>query len=198
MICAYQLIKNLIKFIDEKEKDIKKPDPIDFFLKSMSDETYLDMIREKIQFLIDEDYKYSEQLKIINRDSARDIKYNTYTTFVKLFILEKPENIFQNREFQRFYSNYNGRDNVQATSKPIVTQQEEEPKTESISDEVANFNIAPKRKTSRRVSKPKTKTEDYSTKKVTVAPLKKKAINSDSREKVGFQHEAMPDVNELY
>jgi len=190
MICAYKLVKSLIKFIDEKENKVKKSEPMKFFLKSMSDETYLDMIREQIEFLIDEGYKYSEQLEIINTESAKNIKYSTYTNFVKLFILEKPENIFQNREFHRFYSNYQGKDNLENSQKSKDNswiQEDIKVKESTLDDEVSNINISPTKEV-----------QDYSIKKMSVAPLKKKVINSSYRAKVGFQHEAMPDVNELY
>ena len=127
MICAYKLVKGFIQFIEEKEVRTFEKDPMKFFLSSMSDETYLDIIREKIEFLIDEGYKYSEQLEIITQESGRNIKYSTYTNFVKLFILEKPENIFQNREFQRFHKGCNGEDNNSVKSQNFQNNSNTEP-----------------------------------------------------------------------
>ena len=204
MICAYKLVKGLIQFVEDEEAEKPKKDPISFFLKSMSDETYLDMIREHIMFLIDEGYKYSEQLEIITRESGRDIKYSTYTNFVKLFILEKPDNIFQNREFQRHYTGFNGqsqnsKDNFEnKVSEKIENIEKPVSKPKKVNRIQSDF-LASEKVEENFVSKESSNLSDSTTVKGSVAPLKKRKKDiSVERKNISFQHQAMPDVDELY
>jgi len=211
MICVYQLVKNVVKCRNEREKEevqkhTSNNEPMNFFLNSMSDETYLDMIREYIQFLIDEDYKYSEQLEMINLKSARNIKYNTYTNFVKRFILETPRNLFQNRESKLYQEQSN-----------FVSQQEDSKSYNNFENQYQSQNTHTEQKilhsdkleinTHNKKGKAKTNMkqevkntfESSSIEKTSpVAPLRRNNLNTKPRENISFQHEAMPNVDELY
>jgi len=180
MICAYKVAKEIKRLFEEREKTRREKN-LDFFFDSISDETYLDMIREKIEFLIDEGYKFSEQLEIINNNSGRNIKYSTYTRFVKLFILDNPKNIFKHREFTKYYWNHN-------FSEPHQDRK-------SSDDEIENSS-------KKRVIRDKkvefvTSSSESSYKRKKVTPLKKPDIKF-KREKVSFKYEAMPNIEELY
>jgi hypothetical protein len=175
-------------FVNQKSE--KRDKELDFFMKSISDETYLDLIRARVEYLIDEGFKYSEQLEIINRESGRNISYNTYTNFVKLFILENPENLFQMREFYKQYKGFYPQ--LEAPEKPAPKIQEVKPilETEVVSKP------KPKKKSPPPL-KPTGTTEDYKS-KVKIEPLKKPKVNKAPERDIGFKHEAMPNVDELY
>jgi hypothetical protein len=166
---------------------------LEFFFTSMSDETYLDMIRDRIEFLIDEGYKFSEQLEIINGESGRNIRYKDYTNFVKHFVLEKPENLFQNREFHRYYRDYRG-----SEKKISGTEEEEAPKKVLPREEkIREFSPRSVEKVERVVNVAKA-TEDDFTRPTSVPPMKKPKVVFDRDDTLKFKHEAMPNVDELY
>jgi hypothetical protein len=215
MYCIFKVIQNMMnKVEDETIRPLPRPttnSELDFLMNSMSDETFLDLIREKIEFLIDEGYKYSEQLKIINRDSGRNISYSTYTRFVKMYVLEDPQNLFQMREFYKYYSGYApvGQAPQPQMQQPQVIIREEAPKKEEIEKPREEFKNEPPKDEgeddlrkrlmeARKKSKGKAKkVEEEPKKKTVVEPLKKPDVKVETRGPL-YKHEAMPDKNELY
>ncbi len=193
MLCVYAFTKGVMNIIEErKDKKRSRKERADFFFDSLSDETYLDLIRSQIEFLIDEGYKYSEQLEIINRESGRSIKYDAYTKFVKLFILEKPENLFQSREFNRHYRGHNSRaKNEDQDLEEDVVPKKRIHREERVSSFESN-NSQPIIK--RQIENPEP------VKAVNQTQIKREPIpQAVSRpNRVVFQHQAMPDVSELY
>ena len=166
MICIYTLAKQIYKIVDNSQN--LKQKNIDFFLNSMSDETYLNMIKDHIEFLVDEGYKYSEQLEIINKKANRTIKYATYKQFIKTKILNIPiiENI--NNEPKEHFFDYSAI--------------KEEVNTQSYSNINKQNNL-----------------EETQTIKNSVPPIKKNTIKKSlKRENISFQHEAVPNIDELY
>lgn len=197
MICAYKVAKEIKRLFEEREV-AKRESNLDFFFNSMSDETYLDMIRERIEFMIDEGYKFSEQLEIINRESGRNIRYSTYTKFVKLFMLEAPENVFRNREFERYYGGYIPQQNSQQPQKRVSDDEVTEPKKRVERKEKFEFTPQQEERVPDQKEEPSYSLPDTSYEKGSVPPLKKPKIKSTDRNKVSFKHEAMPNVEELY
>jgi len=165
MICMYKFVKHLIKYVDEKDSRYKN---IDFFLDSMSDEKYLVMIKDKIEFLIDEGYKYSEQLNIINSRSNRSIKYATYKTYIKNYFLQQPQYSIQQND-----NNFTIKD-------------------EDIELYTEKTDYYPKSKNENQESYINT------SQKGSVSPLKKRNNLYTKRENISFQHEAVPNIEELY
>jgi len=207
MLCVYAFTKGMMNIIEErKDKKRSRKERTDFFFDSLSDETYLDLIRSKIQFLIDEGYKYSEQLEIINRESGRKIKYDTYTNFVKLFILDKPDNIFQHREFSRHYYNHQAQapnskishnskineTNFDEDNEPIVKRKIN--REENISSfEQTRTQAIPKIPTP-------VQTQTDNSEIAKIRSLKKEVVEQKVARpnRVVFQHVAMPNTDELY
>jgi hypothetical protein len=216
MLCVFKVIQNVMNRVENVPntnlpKKTSKSE-IDFLFHSMSDETFLDLIREKIEYLIDEGYKYSEQLAIINRDSGRNIAYSTYTRFVKMYIMEDPQNLFQMREFHKYYSGYAPMTQApQPQMQPQVIIREEAPKpqqpqeTERPREEFKNEppkdestdDLRKRLMEARRKSKGKAKPVEEDKKEVVVESLKKGDVKIESRGPL-YQHEAMPDKDNLY
>jgi hypothetical protein len=174
MVCGQKVADNIKKLFDERESKSLLDRQLEFFLDSMSDETYLDMIRKKIEFLIDEGYKFSEQLEIINHESGRGIEYSTYTNFVKLNVLQQPEKLFQSRGDER------------EINEPELKKHLKRDKQTQFED-ISENSI---QKTPKSITPPETT--------ISVEPLKKPERKVVERKRVGFTHEAMPNVEELY
>jgi hypothetical protein len=216
MYCIFKVIQNVMNdFEGVPKKRLPKrtsKSEVDFLFNSMSDETFLDLIREKIEFLIDEGYKYSEQLEIINRDSGRNIQYSTYTRFVKMYVMEDPQNLFQMREFHKYYSGYAPLQApqpvptttvinkiVEEEAKPKIEKpkvEEEQPVPEP--EETAGLSLREKMKLAKKKSaKIEKVADDEPVKKTKVEPLKKPDLKVETRGPL-YKHEAMPNKDELY
>jgi hypothetical protein len=214
MYCIYKMVQGIINraeksvgYVDKwtgvsnREECFKSElnKRVEFFLGSMSDDIYLDLIRKKIQFLIDEGMKYSEQLEIINRESGRNIDYNTYTDFIKVFILENPKNIFQVRGFHRQVKDNS---NLYKFPEESSSKQEEE-KIYSHNYSKGSFgedfsSATEEKRESRKLSK--LETVIYETSNRDVKPLERPTGVKlpEDRDDLSFQHEAMPNVEKLY
>jgi hypothetical protein len=208
MIGIYQYGKKSVK-----RKLAEREARREFFFDSIGDETYLDLIRDKIEFLIDEGYKYSEQLDIINRGSGRNIPYKVYTKFVKTEVLQDPSLLFQQRGggFQQggYYPPFppqfaypQQQQPVVEEKAPVVEKRVEEPVVEEKTSEPASesdsggFTLNLKRNTTS--SKKSDEPVVAPKKNVGGTPIKRKKPQNVKVEKTVFHHEAMPDINELY
>ncbi len=72
----------ITKMFQRHEKN-RVTENLSFLLESMDEETYLSLIKSKIETLINQGYTYQEQLDIINSKSGKNISCDVYIEFVK-------------------------------------------------------------------------------------------------------------------
>lgn len=193
----------------------KREESEKFFFDSIGDDTYLDLIREKIEFLIDEGYKYSEQIEMINRGSGREISYRTYVDFVKREVLQDPSLLFQQKGANQFppqfppYGYYPPQQPYPENSQPKggIEEKEREPKKEETAtvevkeEEFVDFRMNLKRNsgdTNKESENIETKKSNVGGTKITPKKSQEEIQAELEKKKAVFQHEAMPEIDKLY
>ena len=79
-------VRDKITKMFQRHEKSKVAENLSFLLESMDDETYLSLIKSRIEAFINQGYTYQEQLDIINSKSGKNISCDAYIEFVKRYI----------------------------------------------------------------------------------------------------------------